>query len=132
MSKLVSISISLLILIQSFGFGLKEMYQISSFVEHASFHNQEYGDDVFVFISKHYGELKASHEKEHQEEKKEHERLPFKHHSHVSCSYLFVLNSLQEDVFSVTFFDFKKHSFFYQSQTYSQYLEGLFQPPKFS
>ncbi len=64
-------------MIQSFGLCFDDMVQIDEFIEHAQFHSEAYGDNVIVFISKHYGELKADHEKDHQEEKEDHEKLPF-------------------------------------------------------
>ena len=93
MSKLFSISLSLVILIQSLGISIADIAQIDEFIEHAQFHSEQHGDNVLVFISKHYGELKASHEKEHQEEKEDHEQLPFQHQSHISLIPAFVLNT---------------------------------------
>ncbi len=84
MSKLLSISLTLSILFQSIGFCPNDMVKIDEFIEHAQFHSEQYGDNILVFIAKHYGELKATHEKEHQEEKKDHEQLPFQHQSHLS------------------------------------------------
>ena len=66
MIKLFSISLSFLILLQSFGISFNDLSQIDEFIEHAQFHSEQYGDNVFVFISKHYGELKTDHDKEHQ------------------------------------------------------------------
>ncbi len=57
--------------------------QLDELIEHAQFHKQEYGDTFFVFPSKHYGELKAEHSKNHQEEQKDHEQLPFQCHGHI-------------------------------------------------
>jgi hypothetical protein len=62
--------------------GFSDLVQIDELIEHASFHQQEYGDNFFVFLSKHYGELKAEHEKNHQEEVPDHEQLPFQYSAH--------------------------------------------------
>ena len=81
---------------QCFGLSIKDIGQIDELIEHAQMHNQEYGDNIFVFISKHYGELKAAHEKEHQEEKEDHEKLPFKQQSSITAMNVFVLLTQKE------------------------------------
>ena len=68
MTKIGSIAISLLILFQSFNIHLDDVIELDELIEHAQFHSAEYGDNFFVFISKHYGELKAEHNQQHQEE----------------------------------------------------------------
>lgn len=130
MSKLFAISFSFLILIQSIGLSINDIAQIDDFIEHAQFHNKEYGDNVFVFISKHYGELKVIHDKEHQEEKEDHEQLPFQHQSHVSCTSVFIANTTKEEIKIPEFLEYKTHHFFYQEPSSSLHLEGLLQPPR--
>lgn len=132
MSKLFSISFSFLILIQSIGFSINDISQIDDFIEHAQFHSEQYGDNVLVFISKHYGELKIVHNKEYQEEKEDHEQLPFQHQSHVSCVNAFVAITAKEEMKIADFSEYKKHHFFYREPTSSLHLEGLFQPPRHS
>ncbi|MDO6517964.1 hypothetical protein [Zobellia uliginosa] len=132
MSRLVSISLSFVILLQSFGISLYDISQIDKFIEHAQFHSEQYGDNVFVFISKHYGELKAIHNKEHQEEKEDHEQLPFQQQSHFSSLSALVLNSQKEDFKSVEIPEYKSHNFFYQAPSSSLHSEGILQPPRHS
>ncbi len=132
LSRLFSISLSFVILIQSLGIGLSDIIQIDEFIEHAQFHSEQYGDNVLVFISKHYGVLKANHEKEHQEEKEDHEQLPFQHHSHISSVTAFVLNTKNEEFKTLEFSEFKTHNFNYQAPFSSLHSEGLFQPPRHS
>ncbi|WP_341214591.1 hypothetical protein [uncultured Wocania sp.] len=127
-----SISLSLVILIQSFGIGFNDIAQIDEFIEHVQFHSEQYGDNVLVFISKHYGELKADHDRNHQEEKEDHEQLPFQHQIHSSSITAFVLNTKKEELKTVEFSEFKTHNFYYQAPTSSLHLEGLFQPPRHS
>ena len=132
MKLLFSISLSFIILLQSFGVHIDDMVQIDDFIEHAQFHSEQYGDNVFVFISKHYGELKADHDKDHQDEKEEHEQLPFQHQSHLTVVADFILNAQKLTLRTPEFAEFKKHSFYYMVPSSSQYLEGLFQPPRHS
>ncbi|WP_238934580.1 hypothetical protein [Aurantibacter crassamenti] len=121
---------SFVFLFQTIGITASDMVQIDEFIEHAQFHSEQYGDNVIVFVSKHYGELKADHDKEHQEEKEKHEQLPFQQHSHVSSLTAFVLNSNKEDFNTSEFSEFKTHTFFYQEPSSSIHSEGLFQPPR--
>lgn len=134
MSKLFSISFSFFILFQSFGISISDVAQIDEFIEHAQFHSEQYGDNVFVFISKHYGELKAEHEKDHQEEREDHEKLPFNHNncSHTSALIVFVFNSYKQDFNIPEVLELRTHHFFYQSPSSSIYSEGPFQPPRIS
>jgi hypothetical protein len=132
LSKLFSISLSFIILVQSLGIGLADVAQIDEFIEHAQFHSEQYGDNVLVFISKHYGELKADHDRDHQEEKEDHEELPFQHQSHISSITAFVLNTPREEFKTPEFPEFKTHNFYYQAPSSSLHSEGLFQPPRLS
>ena len=131
MIKLFSISLSFLILLQSFGISFNDLSQIDEFIEHAQFHSEQYGDNVFVFISKHYGELKTDHDKEHQEEKEDHEQLPFLQQSNVSI-ISFTLNSQNEAFKTPEPFEFKNHNFYYLEPTSSLHSSGPFQPPRLS
>ena len=50
MSKLFAISLSALMLIQSFNIGTDDILQFDELLEHAQFHKQEYGDGFFVLV----------------------------------------------------------------------------------
>lgn len=115
---------------QSFGMSFSDLSQIDEFVEHAQFHNEQYGDNTIVFIAKHYGELKAAHEKEHQEEKEDHEQLPFQQYSNMYSISVFVLNTSKNELKILEFPEFRTHNFFYQAPSSSLHSEGLFQPPR--
>lgn len=130
MSKLFSIALSLLLLIQSFNMDLVDIAQVDIFLTHAKFHKQKYGDNIFVFISKHYGELKFQHEQEHKEEHKDHEELPFNHHTCTHAPSAFVLNRVDLLLLKTTLIKDTSSEFFYQ-ESYS-HLENsdIFQPPK--
>ncbi|HIB48937.1 MAG TPA: hypothetical protein EYN07_01265 [Flavobacteriaceae bacterium] len=135
MIKLFSISFSFLILLQSFGISFSDVAQLDEFIEHAQFHSEQYGDNVFVFISKHYGELKANHHKEHEEEKEDHEELPFNHSScfHITSLPAFVLNTIKVEISAPDFLDrTDKPNFHYQAPTSSFHSLGLLQPPRHS
>jgi hypothetical protein len=132
MHKLFSILLSSIILLQSFGFDSVDVAQIDEFIEHAQFHSEQYGDNVLVFISKHYGELKAAHDAEHQEEKEDHEQLPFQHVSHGTSSLVFTLQTTEIILNTVEFPAVNKTNFYYKALSSSLHSEGLFQPPRLS
>ncbi|MDX1783225.1 MAG: hypothetical protein R3361_03620, partial [Aequorivita vladivostokensis] len=85
MKTILAISLSFLVLVQSAGLGVNDILLLGRFVEHAEYHSENYGDDFFNFVEKHYGSLKMEHQKNHNEEDEEHEELPFQH---ISCHHL--------------------------------------------
>jgi len=127
---LFSISISFLVLLQSVGLHYNDVVQLDEFLDHARFHSEQYGDNVLVFISKHYGDLKAEHDKEHQEEKEDHEQLPFQHQGHFSSvaaiTFLDNAPALQvPDLMAHT-----QTNFHYLAPHSSLHAQGLLQPPR--
>jgi len=129
--KAFSIILSFIFLFQSAGLKMNDIIQLDEFIEHAQFHNEQYGDNILVFISKHYGELKSDHNKEHQEEKPEHEQLPFQHNMYVSSIAFLSVFPHKLDLNTPDFSDFKSHNFIYQESSSMLYSEGLFQPPRY-
>lgn len=130
MNKIVAIGTSLLIFLQSINIHFTDLMELDQFMDHYRFHCVEYGDSFTVFVSKHYGELKTSHSEKHQEERKEHEKLPFQDQSH--CAPIFVLN-LDIDNFQCSKAEVplaKKGNFHYQMSYSLLRVDGLFQPPK--
>ncbi len=130
MVKTFSIVVSFLVLFQSLNLDLGDLAHIDEFLEHAEYHSEKYGDNLFVFISKHYGELQVEHSQDHQEEQKEHEELPFMNHccTHVFTAYVvskIQLPLLKKDsiaAFTANFHYLDNYSFFEKSD--------IFQPPK--
>ncbi|WP_299120958.1 hypothetical protein [uncultured Winogradskyella sp.] len=130
MSKLFAIPLSALMLIQSFNIGTDDILQFDELIEHAQFHKQEYGDNFLVFLSKHYGELKTEHSKNHQEEQKDHEQLPFQCQGHFSTVIAFLphqtpIYSGEIETLDSTEFNFRYFNFYS-----SLYEEKQLQPPK--
>ncbi|WP_299363434.1 hypothetical protein [Winogradskyella sp.] len=130
MSRLISILLSGFILIQSFQITLEDIMQIDELIEHAKFHKQEYGDNFFVFLSKHYGELKAEHSKNHQEEQTDHEQLPFQFQGQSTIVFAFLSSNCNTD-----FTEFKinisaESNFHYLNLYASLHEEDLLQPPR--
>jgi len=126
MAKLASIVISSLILIQSFNMDLGDLVHIDDLLEHAEFHSEKYGDNFLVFISKHYGELQEEHNLDQQDEKKEHEELPFTHH----CCSAFVMNRFEIQVLKTEPVPDSTTNFHYLENYSSLEKCDIFQPPK--
>lgn len=132
MSKLFSITLSLLLLLQSFNTDLVDVAQLDDFLAHAQFHKQKYGDNLLVFISKHYGELKTQHSAEHREEQGDHEDLPFNHQTCSHFSFAFVIYGADFSVPKTPPVADTASNFFYQ-ESYCQIEDSdIFQPPRTS
>lgn len=78
MTKIFTIFLVTIMIGKTFNIHFNDFIKISELVEHAEFHAKEYGDDFSDFLSKHYGDLKQKHQKQHEQE--EHHHLPFDHH----------------------------------------------------
>ncbi len=131
-NKLFSILLSSLIMLQSFGVHYDDIVQLDELIEHAQFHSNQYGDNMIVFLSKHYGELKADHQRDHQEEKKDHEKLPFNHSVSHTCVADVFISTYKSDLNVIEFSDYKSANFYYQAPTSSLHTQGILQPPRIS
>lgn len=108
----------------------RELMHIENLIEHAQLHSEKYGDNFLVFLSKHYGELQSEHSQEHQEEKKDHEELPFNHQCCSQSVMVYMMPKFQVPVIkTVPVMDYAID--FYYRDNYS-FLEksDIFQPPK--
>ena len=130
MSKLFSILLSLLLLVQSFNLDMVDVAQLDDFLTHAQFHKEKYGDNLLVFISKHYGELKKQHDLEHSEEKQDHEELPFNHQTCSHFSTAFVIIGADILLLKTAPAADTSSNFFYQESNYPKQNSDIFQPPK--
>ncbi|WP_318343356.1 hypothetical protein [Flagellimonas baculiformis] len=130
MKKIFTIGTALLIFLQSVNIHFNDLVEMDKLFEHYQFHSDEYGDNFIVFLSKHYGKLKASHSEKHQEEQQEHEQLPFQHQSQCSQLMAFVVEpepffqSNSEIPLDIT------SNFHYQISYSPIWGDGPFQPPK--
>lgn len=132
MKKLPAILLASLVFFQSLNITLDDFVQLDELIEHARFHNKEYGDSFFVFLSKHYGEQKLEHSSKHQEEKEDHEKLPFQQQIQPLTVTDFLITVYKTELTTIPFSEKKKANFYYQESAYSSHTLRLFQPPKFS
>jgi hypothetical protein len=111
---------------------MQDVFMLGRLVQHAEYHSENYGDDFFTFIEKHYGSQKAEHQKNHKEEKQEHEELPFQH---ISCHHIstdVVLIPFEMPILKAEINTLQSHSFRYQNLYASLEKFSIFQPPKFA
>ena len=127
---LFSIALSSLILFQSININFNDFFQLDELLEHAQFHNEKYGDTFFVFISKHYGDLKNEHKSNNQEDKTDHEQLPFQQQSNIAFVSDFILVKKDYNKQKVEYSCYSETFFYYQSSKSTFCNKGVFQPPK--
>jgi len=122
----------LLILFQSFNIHINDLVELDELIEHAQFHAEAYGDSFWVFLSKHYGELKTEHSQKHQEEQEEHEELPFQHHFYSLSLSAFVINDPVPYTSYVELVSLDSGNFHYANSYVPLLGDGLFQPPRYA
>ena len=118
-------------LFQSINIDMDDLIQLDELLEHSQFHKEQYGDSFFVFVSKHYGELKAEHSQRHQEQQDDHDELPFSHHScahHATTDY--IATAFAVPIRKTEPQLARKNQFFYQLPSGTLFSSGIFQPPK--
>ena len=129
--KLTIWFLSILMLLQSTSIGVADILRIDQLIEHAELHKQEYGDSLWVFISKHYGDLQKEHMGEHPHNSTDHSQLPFHHNG---CVHMSIVAMLQEtpaaQLDKVEWADQKKKGYYYQEPSSNRFVSGIFQPPK--
>lgn len=129
LARSTSIFLSVFILSQSFNIHFMDVLKLSNLLEHMEFHESAYGDDIFSFFSKHYGEKMREHEGQ-QDTSRDHQKLPFHHSFSIDFGQFFLVElSLERLVFSVS--PDAERNFFDYDNIYS-FLENkdIFQPPR--
>lgn len=126
MKKIISILLISLILIQTSSIGFDDILKVKNLYEHARYHYETYGDSFFEFLAEHYGDEMASHQNEH----KEHQKLPLKHmdnclQHHVS----FTFNDIQFNLNCDCIIHINSN-YFYKELVSSFENSPVFQPPK--
>lgn len=131
MVRCISILLAPLLLLQSLHISIADLVQVDELVEHARYHQQEFGDNFLTFLSKHYGSLKEDHAKKHSEEKPQHEQLPFQQLSHFSGLQVVISRHFGMEFETPSDFPASENTqFYYYLSDYSGFQSGVFQPPK--
>ncbi len=130
MLKLYALFLSTLFFIQSTNIHFEDMQKIGELLEHYNLHHDRYNDSFITFISKHYGDLKESHKKQHQEEEKEHHHDPI-HHDCAAQTHIDVcVNTSTYTIKVVKFIESKETNFYYQDKFSTFEKQKIFQPPQ--
>jgi len=111
---------------------MADVLLLGRFVKHAEYHSENYGDDFFTFVKKHYGSLKKEHQQNHNEDDQEHQELPFQH---ISCHHALTdvwLVPFEISIVKVEINALQPHVFHYQNLYSSLEKFAIFQPPKFA
>ena len=131
MLRLSAILLSGLMLLQSLHLGMADLAQLDELLEHARYHQEQYGDSFLTFLSKHYGEQKEQHQQDHREEQPEHEELPFQQvpnqvsgHLHWYLAQRFHWDGILENEES------QSHLYYYLHGSPNLFTDGVFQPPR--
>ncbi|MEX2350575.1 MAG: hypothetical protein WD554_06820 [Flavobacteriaceae bacterium] len=127
MKIIVTYLFTTLMLFQSLHINVGDIVRVNDLIEHVQFHKENYGDNLFSFVSKHYGQDKEHH----QDEKHHHEKLPFSDcsiaHTPVALSGKFFMPEFQR------FDNFEKQDNFNYRISYSSIASfDIFQPPKYT
>ena len=129
LAKSTSLILSVFMLSQSFNLHLMDVVKLTNLLEHIEFHELTYGDDIFSFVSKHYGDKMDEH-KEQKDGSSDHQKLPFNHHVCNDGGQVFIAEAPIGKVgFSVPVLI--KRSIFSDDNFYS-FLKNtdIFQPPR--
>ncbi len=128
----IAILLSVLVFFQSAGLGLTDIFLFGRFVEHVEYHSQNYCDDFSTFFKKHYGSLIDEHQKNHNEEKQEHQRLPYQHSANIHMAGELILVTFEFPLLKQVVFGNNTSNFHYQNLYSSLENSFIFQPPKLS
>jgi hypothetical protein len=129
--RTTAIILSIVMLFQSLNITCTNILNLDKLIEHAQFHKETYSDSFITFLSKHYGELKVAHSEKHQEEKEEHEKLPFQFDYHVVDFHKVTFENIEVPLPSTLAFIERKQLFHYQNFYNSPDALGVFQPPRY-
>ncbi len=132
MHKIIAVLIASTILLNSFQIALTGLSQVGSFLEHIQYHSDRYGDNFSAFLSKHYGKLKDVHNKNHKEEKQNHEQLPFHQEISQQIFSVFLMPEQERSVLKRPRIRYRSSNFFYKESSSLFNPEKLLQPPIFS
>lgn len=129
MNKLLAILLSLVITLQSVNINIADVLNIGEFIEHAQEHKEEFGDNFFQFVAKHYGLEKAQHAG-HEDHQSSHENLPFQQNFQLSFMFVLDLNSTSFAHLKDFPSQNKQPVFFYNTPSSNLFVSGIFQPPR--
>ena len=133
LAKLSALVFSTLLLLQSMGLNYDDLVRLDELFEHASYHQQQYGDNIITFLSKHYGDQKEAHQRDHQEEQDDHRKLPFQQQQcqqHLAPVFLGQLVMGKSEASHTSTDRKSSRGFYYSLNDYDAHSQAVFQPPR--
>ncbi len=129
LTKSIALILSVFILSQSFNVHLMDVLKLNNLLNHIELHESTYGDDIFSFISKHYGDEMAEHKKQ-KDNRSDHQKLPFKQGICSGVGHLFIFEPDAERLVYTDTSDVKKTVYYYCNFYFFLENTDIFQPPR--
>ncbi len=129
MRRTISYILLTLIFIQSFGTQNFILNFMHDFNFEYRLHTQKFNDNIFQFISKHYGSLRQAHAAERKKEQQKHQNKHKHCFFHIHVDQYFLNSGL---AFTFHPVDFSKQIFYYRENFTSPYFRSVIDPPDFS
>lgn len=129
MKTFMSILLTQFILLQAFHIGYEDVAKVETLLEHASYHQKQFGDSFIEFLIEHYSNENDSSIVVH----KEHQNLPFKKNlNHFGNSPFLISYDIGCFELTITVTQAKENTFFYTEPVTELSYSKLLQPPKFA
>lgn len=116
-------------LLQSFDVHASDVLSLGAVLEHAQFHEAEFGDDLFTFYQKHFGSSSEDHVAHQHQEK--HEKLPQHDNLCSSVAHVFIVNPSNNIAVEANNLNELKLNFYYLEGISFTLAYDFFQPPIF-
>lgn len=129
MNKFFAIVLSTVITLQSVNINVADALNIGELIEHVKEHKEEFGDNFFQFVAKHYGIEKAQHAG-HEDHQSSHENLPFQQNFQLSFVFVLDLNSTPISYLKDFPSQNNQSEFYYKTPSSNLFVSGIFQPPR--
>lgn len=114
-------------LLQSFDVHASDVLSLGAVLEHAQFHEAEFGDDLFTFYQKHFGSSSEDHVAHQHQEK--HEKLPQHDNLCSSVAHVFIVNPSNNIAVEANSLNELKLNFYYLEGNSFTLPYDFFQPP---
>lgn len=128
--KLASFFLALLLLFQGTYWNMDDISRMGVLIEHAKLHSDAYGDNFWVFLSKHYGELQKEHDSNDHTGQSQHEDLPFQSNSCVLILANLTCLSANYTLTNTLANNTAPQNFHYQDNYASLDCFDIFEPPR--
>jgi len=128
MLKILVTYLSVIILFQGISSNASVFFEMGEIIKDYQIHKIEYNDTLATFLSKHFGNLKNSHQQQHRKEHQQHKHPINDLHSSVEFEYI---SCIEDFVIDLTIKIEKTPTNFYYQDKFSTFeKQKIFQPPR--